>query len=481
MFEAVSMGAEMDRAEYDEKLPKLRQGLLRAQADVRTRGLQVFVVFAGVDKAGAGDVVNLLNEWMDPRFISTLAYDDQPSDEDAALPRWWRIWQDMPGAGRFALVLGGWYRPALNDAKNPRAVLAENERFERLLADNGALVLKFWMHLDAERHRARLEELSAEPETAWRVTERDWEQLARHDAYLTQAADAIARTDAPHAPWVLIDGADRRHRTIAVGEALLASLKSRLATDRVAPAPAVTPVPKGNVLDSLDLTRRKLPKAPYKTELARLQGCVARLQREAFSRGVSTVAAFEGWDAAGKGGAIRRVTRAMDARAVRVVPIAAPTDEELARNYLWRFWRRLPREGRVTVFDRSWYGRVLVERVEGFATDADWHRAYREINDFEAQLTDHGVVLLKFWLHLSPEEQKRRFKAREKTPWKRWKLTREDWRNREKWGAYAEAVHEMVARTSTPRAPWTLVSAEDKRSARLTVLRVWAETLEAAL
>jgi polyphosphate kinase 2 (PPK2 family) len=190
---------------------------------------------------------------------------------------------------------------------------------------------------------------------------------------------------------------------------------------------------------------------------------------------------FEGWDAAGKGGAIRRVTAALDARDYKVIPIAAPTDEEKAHHYLWRFWRHLSKAGRVTIYDRSWYGRVLVERIEGFASTEEWMRAYSEINDFEEQLIDSGMVLGKFWVHITKEEQAARFEARAQIPWKAWKLTEEDWRNRDKWDAYESAVNDMIERTSTRKAPWTLIEGNNKHFARVKVLETVCEKLETAL
>ena len=219
----------------------------------------------------------------------------------------------------------------------------------------------------------------------------------------------------------------------------------------------------------------------YRSELAKQQSRLWKLTWEANRKKVSSVAVFEGWDAAGKGGCIRRMTWAMDARLYHVISVAKPTDEEYARHYLWRFWRHIPRAGLATIYDRSWYGRVLVERVEGFAQETEWTRAYLEINDFERQLVDHGTVVTKFWLHISPEAQLERFKEREKIAWKKYKLTDEDWRNREKWRAYELAVHDMVVRTSTQEAPWKLVPACDKRLARLTVLKTFCDRLEAAL
>jgi polyphosphate kinase 2 (PPK2 family) len=224
-----------------------------------------------------------------------------------------------------------------------------------------------------------------------------------------------------------------------------------------------------------------IPKKKFATELEKYQGRLNRLQRKALAKGVSTIMVFEGWDAAGKGGAIRRVTGALDARSYQVIPIAAPTDEERAQHYLWRFWRHLSRAGRLTIFDRSWYGRVLVERVEGFAAEQEWKRAYSEIGEFEEDLVEYGIVLVKYWVHITQDEQLRRFKEREKADYKQWKLTDEDWRNRAKWADYERAVNEMVERTSTRLAPWTLVEGNDKYFARLKVLKTACDALEAAV
>ena len=219
----------------------------------------------------------------------------------------------------------------------------------------------------------------------------------------------------------------------------------------------------------------------YHKRLRELQQRLNRLGRKAQARGVSAILLFEGWDAAGKGGAIRRVTGALDARFYNIVPVAAPSDEELARPYLWRFWRHVPGRGRFAIFDRSWYGRVLVERIEGFCAPADWRRAYAEINAFEDQLADAGAIVLKFWLATSADEQLRRFREREATGHKRYKITDEDWRNREKWDAYEAAASDMIEKTSTEAAPWHLVAAEDKYHARIAVLKALCNALEGAV
>jgi polyphosphate kinase 2 (PPK2 family) len=315
------------------------------------------------------------------------------------------------------------------------------------------------------------------------------------DKFVAAADRAIRHTSTDHAPWQIVEGEDERYRSVAVGTALRDAI--RRALERVPGHPRSSPrksarAGKGlgpaldrierdfNVLDTLDMTQQLDPKR-FDEALERQQGRLNLLQRKALANGISTILVFEGWDAAGKGGAIRRITGALDARDYQVIPISAPTDEEKARHYLWRFWRHLSRAGRITIFDRSWYGRVLVERVEGFATEDEYRRGYGEINYFEEQLNSDGILLVKFWIHITKDEQLRRFRERRRTEFKRWKITPEDWRNRGRWGDYTLAVNEMVARTSTQVAPWTLVEGNDKNFTRIKVLKTLADRMEKRL
>ena len=335
-----------------------------------------------------------------------------------------------------------------------------------MLANEGMLILKFWMHLSKKDFQARNKELSKHPETRWRVTKEDEETYKRYDGLKEVAELGLRKTSTAQAPWIVVEGLDERYRNLTVGTILLNALRDRLAQKKAKPtAPKTAPlidVRNGpNLLDSLDLTK-PLERDEYKDELAKWQARLGTLTRSPKFSKIALVAAFEGNDAAGKGGAIRRVTSALDARAYDVYPVAAPTDEERAHPYLWRFWRHVPRRGGIAIFDRSWYGRVLVERVEGFCAVDDWMRAYGEINDFEERLANFGIVVVKFWLSIAKDEQERRFKERENTTFKRFKITDEDWRNREKWDQYVDAVCDMVDRTSTEYAPWTLVEANDK-------------------
>jgi len=518
MFRTAELGRKVLKSEFKQHEPVFRQALLEVQQSLRELDrFAVIIVFAGVDGAGKGETVNLLNEWMDPRWLVTRAY-DAPSDEERERPEYWRFWRDLPPKGRIGLFLSSWYsRPVLDHVYGKIDDAELDDRldriihFENALVDDDTLILKFWMHLSRDEQKRRLKKLQKDPLTNWRVTQQDWDHWRIYDKFESAAERTIMRTSTGKAAWSIIEGMDPCYRSLTVGTIIrdeiskrIAELKSRDARHAI---PELVPEPEptaedeqGTIVDTVgrDLTvtssplqdvtilsslnmSQSLKKAAYRTKLQQCQSQLNQLHRKALEKKISTILLFEGPDAAGKGGAIRRVTAALDARYFQVIPIAAPTDEERAHHYLWRFWRHLPRSGRVTLFDRSWYGRMLVERIEGFATANEWRRAYAEVNDFEEQLTEHGVVLLKYWVHITKDEQLTRFKAREETPYKRWKLTDEDWRNREKWDQYEQAVNDIVQHTSTHNAPWVLVEGNDKRYARHKVLRSLCDGLETAL
>ena len=501
MFETAELGQTVSKKDYLESVPVLRERLLDAQQRLRTADFPVLILFAGVDGAGKSDTTNLLNEWLDPRWITTLPY-SAPSEEERERPESWRFWRDLPAKGKIGIFLSAWYsRPLLLNAfgKIDFAEL-DNElekilSFERTLVEDGALILKFWMHLGKDQQQQRLTALEADPTQRWRVTKRDWKHWKMYKKFVRAAEHIIMRTSTGNAPWTIVEGMDSRYRSLKVGSSLLDEVERRLATPtsaagqdvEVAAAPTLKPraetslhLTERTILSRVDLGR-SLTKKAFNEQQDQLHARLNPLHREGYQSKVSTILVFEGWDAAGKGGAIRRITRALDARNYQVFSIGAPTDEERAHHYLWRFWRHIPRAGRFTIYDRSWYGRVLVERVEGFATETEWRRAYGEINDFERQLVDFGIVLVKFWVHISRDEQERRFRARAETPYKKWKLTDEDWRNRERWDDYEAAVDDMIERTSTAVAPWHLVPGDDKRFARVEVLRTVCDQLEERL
>lgn len=490
MFEGAEVGHKLAKASYEAQVPPLREALLDAQWALKaTARFPVIVLIAGVDGAGKGETVNTLNEWMDPRNIHTVAFDGA-TEEEAHRPQMWRYWRELPRKGQIGIFFGSWYTDPIVDrvwkkSSKPELEMAIERinRFERMLADEGALILKFWFHLDKKSQRERLEKIDADPVMSWQVTRADWQQFKRYDRYSAVSEHTLRETSTGHAPWIVVEGRDARYRHVTVATVLLEAIRKHLALGAPAAGnvvPVVPPVDARNVLNQMDLSRR-LPARKYRGELARWQGELNKLARSTRFAERSVICAFEGMDAAGKGGAIRRVTAALDARQYQIIPIAAPTDEERAQPYLWRFWRHLPRLGRFTLYDRSWYGRVLVERIEGFCSEADWRRAYAEINQFEQELHEGGGVLCKFWLQISQDEQLRRFKARESVSFKHFKITDEDWRNREQWPRYETAAAEMIERTSTTQAPWTLVEAEDKNWARIKILQTLVERIETAL
>jgi polyphosphate:AMP phosphotransferase len=494
MFEATKVGRSVSKEDFKEQQQDLRTQLLAVQRELRHTDVPVVVIISGVEAAGKGEVVNRLNEWLDTRWVQTYAFWDE-TDEERARPRYWRFWRTLPPRGEITILFGGWYMNPIEYRFQGYCTDAELDAelnrivdFERTLIQDGALIVKFWFHLSEENQKARLKELSRDDRSRWKMVPSKARFSEHYQAFERVAERVILHTDRGVSPWYLIEAEDRRYRDLTVGKTLLHAIRTCLSEPAAADhggSGGSPELPAGDsaritLLDQLDLSL-SLPADQYKKEIKALQTELNELAWQAYNKKRSTVLVFEGMDAGGKGGTIRRITSAIDARLYRAIPVAAPTDEEKAHHYLWRFWRHVPRAGYITVYDRSWYGRVLVERVEGFATDAEWRRSYSEINQFEEQLVDNGVILLKFWVHVSQEEQLRRFKDREAVPYKRHKITEEDWRNREKWPQYREAVNEMVVRTSTKYATWTLVEGDDKPYARVKILRAICEALKNAL
>jgi polyphosphate:AMP phosphotransferase len=498
MFESAEMGHVIHKSTFLRRSAALREDLLETQLTVLEKAqFPMLVLINGVEGGGKGETVHLLHEWMDARHIITHGF-GQHTDEERTRPPMWRFWRALPPKGKVGIFFGSWYSdPILGRAletmkhRDFEDHLDRIVNLEQMLADEGVGLVKLWFHLSKSRQRKRLVALEKDKATRWRVTKRDWSFFDKYDAFRSVSEAVIRRTSTGHAPWHIIEGTDARYRSLTSAKLILDAMKSRLATiDAPSPKPRgaaasrttpVTPeIDHKNLVNQLDLSQ-KVAKETYQQKLEKLQGQLNMLSRHKRFRDIGIVVLFEGVDAAGKGGAIRRVTQALDVRSYQVVPIGPPTDEERAQPYLWRFWRHIPRKGKVTIFDRSWYGRVLVERVEGFCSEADWQRAYAEINDFEEQLHASALVLSKFWLQISKGEQLQRFRSRERTGFKRYKITADDWRNRKKWGAYEIAAAEMVDRTSSEKAPWTLVAAEDKYHARVHVLETLVQRIEAAL
>jgi polyphosphate:AMP phosphotransferase len=511
MFESARLTHTLDKDKFREIEPKLREDLLNAQFDlVESKTRAILLLVNGPDGAGKGEVTHRLYEWLDARYLTTLTY-GEPTEIERQHPGMWKYWLNLPPRGRIGVVLGSWYHEALLARASKRFDAAEFSealdiinRFEAMLDQEGVTVVKLWLHVDLEDSRRRLSKLKKRGYFE-RPVVREWAAIktpGELERVLDAAAEMTRVTSTEHAPWTVVPATDARFRDIQIGTILLETLQHAASTPGEVPAAKPSRKPNGktngktndktngaayasalrqpSIISELDLSKT-LSKEEYDDQLEAEQ---ARITRLAASRGfedIGVVCVFEGNDAAGKGGAIRRVRQALDPRRFRVYPVAAPNDEEQARPYLWRFWRHIPARGHIAFFDRSWYGRVLVERVEKFCSDFDVGRAYSEINDFEYQLNLAGYVVIKFWLAISSDEQLRRFEQREATAFKRYKITAEDWRNREKWPAYQRAITDMIDRTSTPYAPWTLVEAEDKRFARIKVLKTIADRIEDAL
>lgn len=491
MFESAEIGHKLKKSEFDREEPKLRSSLLDAQYQLLEKcKFPVIILVNGVDGAGKGETVNLFNEWMDPRHIHTHAF-GASTDAELARPEMWRFWTTLPPKGRIGILFGSWYTDPILQRVMANEGRAEFEQrlsrindHERMLVAEGALILKLWFHLSKDAQKERLEALSAKKKTAWRVTKDDWRHFKRYDEFVGVCEKALRETSTGEAPWHIIEGSNHEYRSLTAGRLLQDALKRRLK----GPAPVIAaaeslPQPsidKRDVLNTADYTR-KIDRASYDKTLEKLQGDLNLLTRHKKMRERSIIMVFEGMDAAGKGSTIRRITRAIDARYYHVVPIAAPSDEERAQPYLWRFWRHVPPHGKAVIFDRSWYGRVLVERVEKFCSEDAWLRAYHEINEFEEQLAVGGAIVAKFWLAISSAEQLRRFKERAKTPHKQFKITDEDWRNRKKWPDYERAVADMIDRTSSDIAPWNVIASNDKPWARVETLKRLVETIESAL
>jgi len=492
MLEAAEVGHTVSKARFAREEKRLREALLNAQYDLKQSGRgPVLVIVSGVEGAGRHETANQLTEWMDPRHVRVVAFGD-PLPEEAARPPAWRYWNALPARGLIGVFMSAWYHEPLAlraaDGLDDEAfddALQRVRQNETMLVAAGVVLVKFWMHLPKAAMKARIREMEKDPDERWRLNGDEKRAIKQYARRRSDWEHMLRTTSITVAPWYVIEGSDPHYRELTVATLLLDALRrfAREKPEQVSPQGAPpAPAALGNVeiIRSIDLSLR-MTKARYHDELEHYQALLARLTRHKRFREHALVLAFEGLDAAGKGGAIRRVTGALDARQYETVPIAAPNDEERVHPYLWRFWRHVPRRGGITIYDRTWYGRVLVERVEGLCAPEEWLRAYDEINQFEQELVEGAVVVCKFWLQISKQEQLRRFRERQKTPFKRFKITPDDWRNRKRWRDYEQAAADMVERTSTDLVPWTLVEGEDKHYARVKVLRTICERLTRAL
>jgi polyphosphate:AMP phosphotransferase len=494
MLELLDLDKRLDQETYEKTFPEMECRLGECQRAARAAGVPVVIVLEGWDAAGKGTVINRLAQVLDPRGFKVHPI-SAPTEIERLHPWMWRFWSDLPGEGQFAIFNHSWYDRVL--AERIEGDLARRrweeayeaiQQFERQLADAGTVIVKFWLHIGKKEQKRRFEQLEQNPATAWKIGKPERRQHRHYGEWLAAAEEMLERTGTAYAPWTVVEATDGRYGRVKVFETILQAVESELARRAASPAPKPSPMPvppdsptrEQTILDRLDLTL-SLERDEYERELQRLQKRLFDLEHELYVARVPAAIVYEGSDAGGKGGNIKRLTRGLDPRGYEVIPIGPPDATEKAHHYLWRFWGNVPKAGHIHIFDRSWYGRVLVERVEGFCAEDDWRRAYREINEFERQLADFGTVIVKFWLHIDRDEQLRRFHARQQDPVKTWKITDEDWRNREKWKQYDAAVVDMLQKTSTTYAPWTILEANCKLYARIKAVRTVADALEAAL
>ncbi len=493
MLEKADLKKTMIGPEFKQLCGRLKGELAVLQHAVKEKRLPVIVLFEGWSAAGKGSMLADLILTLDPRSFkvySTLP----PTEEERRRPFLYRHWIRTPEGGRFSIFDRSWY-PEVSLARVEEKLRAKEayrmmdsiNTFERQLSDDGTLIIKFFLHISHKEQEKRLKKLSADKDTAWRVTPRDWKRYKLYDEYYTAFDEMLEHTDTPYAPWHVIASHDKGAAMAEIYRVMVTSIKSALAAKEKppllpegSPEAGGFPLVRTPKLSDIPLDMTVDPER-YKELLKKKQKKLAELHNRLYRTRTPVVVVYEGWDAAGKGGNIRRLVKSLDPRGYEVVPIAAPSKTELAHQYLWRFWKEVPKDGHVAIFDRSWYGRVMVEHIEGFCTPQDYHRAFREINEFEKELYDWGAVVIKFWLQIDKEEQLRRFKDRQETPEKQWKITDEDWRNREKWDQYEDAVNRMLELTSTEYAPWTIIESQDKRFARLKAIEAFISAIQKRL
>jgi polyphosphate kinase 2 (PPK2 family) len=495
MLETLDLDKSISKEAYSKSFPELRDKLRDLQRQTYDAKIPVAVVFEGWDAAGKGDTVGKLVERLDPRGVKVHSI-SAPLEEERLRPFLWRFWTKIPGRGEMAVFDRSWYGRVLVERVDRlikpeqwRSAYNEIAQFERMLTDDGMVIVKFWLHISEKEQKKRFKEIEKSKYDKWRVTKEDWENHKLYDDYARAAEEMFERTNTAYAPWTIVEATDKRYRLIKVFKTLADAMQTALTAKAEHAPPKRTPRASVSVqalkemetiLDKVDLDQA-LKRKEYEEQLKEYQVRLRELEFRCYEERRPVIVGYEGWDAAGKGGNIRRVTECLDPRGYSVVPIAAPKGDDATHHYLWRFWRQLPKAGHLAIFDRTWYGRVMVERIEGFCSEAEWRRAYQEINEFELSLTNFGLILVKFWLHISKEEQLRRFKERQKIEYKQYKITDEDWRNREKWDAYRQAVVDMIQNTSTSYAPWTIVEANDKLFARIRALSTIVEAIEKGL
>jgi len=490
MLDKVDLKQSMPQADFESKAPELENDLAKLQRDLRGKGVPMAIVFEGWDMIGMGYVINRIMHPLDKRGLD-YHFMGEPCEEELERPFLYRFAMKIPSRGRIAIYDKSWYSRAIiergikgkRESVDPR-LIEQMTRFERQLHEDGTVIVKLFLHVSWKEKMRLLETLDEDLIESWGFSRKKLEDHKLHKRAIRKMERVLEETDCEYAPWNVVEAEDRNFATFKIMSILRAEMERALERSGTVGTGDEYLIDEREIMstirENVDLNK-KVKKDHYERKLVECQARLRELQTEIFMNKKPMIVVFEGWDAAGKGGNISRLTRSLNPRTYSVVPIQAPTDMEKGYHYLRRFMEKIPSRGHITIFDRSWYGRVMVERVEGFASEEEWRRAYREINEFEEMLTQEGWAIIKFWLEIDKEEQLRRFEKRRANPDKVWKITDEDWRNRDSWDAYSSAVDEMLLRTSTTYAPWVIVEANDKPFARLKVLETVIDGMEAML
>lgn len=477
------------RDEIKQRLKQGRDRLYELQMKIKEHKLPVLVLFEGWGASGKGSAIGKVIKNIDPRFFK-VATMSAPTEDDLRRPFLYRYMKQIPEAGKFTFLDGGWMEDTTRECLEGKLEgeayekrIESIRRFERQLTDNGYLLLKFFMQIDQKEQASRMNRLLSQEDTSWRVSDFDKWQNEHYKKCRKVFNKYLNDTNAPASPWYIIDAENRKWAELQILELMISGIETAMQnSSRSVPIlQNVFPMAKIPKLKEVELEGKVLTDEEYKEQLKKLQKKLSEMHNRLYRKRIPVIITYEGWDAAGKGGNIKRITEALDPRGFEVHPIASPEPHEKARHYLWRFWTRLPKDGHIAIFDRTWYGRVMVERLEGFCSENDWQRAYNEMNEFEKELSDWGAVIIKFWVQIDKDTQLARFTDRQNNPEKQWKITDEDWRNREKWDLYEEAVDEMLQKTSTEFAPWYILESVDKKYARVKALKIVVEQLEKVL
>ncbi|MBQ8827494.1 MAG: polyphosphate:AMP phosphotransferase [Oscillospiraceae bacterium] len=477
-------------ADYKDVVKELEQNLSGLQQKIRDKKLPVIILLEGWGASGKGMLIADMIKMLDPRFFKVCS--TMPAnDAEKRYPLMKRFWTNIPAYGAMSIMDRSWYQELaiakmendISDKEYERRIRSVNT-FERQLTDDGYLIIKLFLHISRQEQKKRFLKLKEDSATKWRVTGLDKKRNKKYDEYYKQFDDMLEKTNTPYSKWHIINTADKHFTRFQMFNILVSQITN--AVNSPAEAEKVRSVEEFDLIEmpklsEVKLEGKKLNPNEYDKELKKCQKELAKLHGKIYKHKIPVVLAFEGWDAAGKGGAIKRVGSALDPRGYAAVPVAAPDAREKSRHYLWRFWENLPKTGHITIFDRSWYGRVMVERLEKFTPEERCEMAYCEINEFERELSECGVIVMKFWIQIDKDEQLRRFTERQNTPAKQWKITDEDWRNREKWDLYEPAIDEMIAKTSTKTSPWNIIEGNDKKYARIKVMKLIIERLNKAL